>query len=506
MNPLVRKDVVEEREFQTNIAEKAIRENTIVVLPTAMGKTIIAALTASHFLYNYWDRKVLMMAPTKPLVLQHRDTFLRVLKLRPKDVQVLTGESDPDYRLHAWEGDARVYFATPQVVRNDSELGMKLEDFSLLIFDECHRARKKYAYTDVSDSYVRDSPYPMILGLTASPGADEETIQAVCKSLRAERVEARTEDDPDIEPYVNEVKVERRFVKLPKSHEKIREKLRGMLEWRLEKLRNAGAIDKDPKYVYKGDLIEAGRDIRYRMQLTQLDVETAPLRGYLVTWSSALTVWHALDLLESQGPHALKKFLKRISRESKKSYNFVTSEMEKRGVMSELESLGVHPKVEAAKGAVLEKLDEDHSAKAIVFTQYRDTASHLASEFRKLGIPTNRFVGQADKEGDEGLSQDEQDELLDRLRRGDLKVLVATSVGEEGLDVPSVDLVVFYEPVPSGVRYIQRKGRTGRKTRGEAVILATEDTHDMAYLRVSERKKEKMKRIVRRMNTELEPL
>ena len=44
--------------------------------------------------------------------------------------------------------------------------------------------------------------------------------------------------------------------------------------------------------------------------------------------------------------------------------------------------------------------------------------------------------------------------------------LVATSIAEEGLDIPEVDLVVFYEPIPSEIRYIQRRGRTGRKTAG----------------------------------------
>ncbi|KXB05603.1 hypothetical protein AKJ50_00525 [candidate division MSBL1 archaeon SCGC-AAA382A13] len=129
MNPLVRSDVIEEREFQTKIAKKAIEEDTLVVLPTATGKTIIGALAASHYLYNYSGKKLLMMAPTKPLVEQHRDTFLKVLKLRPEDVQVLTGEQDPDYRLHLWDEEkVRAYFATPQVVRNDCELGLSLEE------------------------------------------------------------------------------------------------------------------------------------------------------------------------------------------------------------------------------------------------------------------------------------------------------------------------------------------------------------------------------------------
>ncbi len=111
-----------------------------------------------------------------------------------------------------------------------------------MIFDECHRAKKKYAYTEVADAYVEDSPHPMILGLTASPGADEETIRDVSDSLSAEHVEARTKDDPDIAPYVNEIEVEKRFVQLPDSHERVKKKLRSMLDWRLEKLHEAGFL------------------------------------------------------------------------------------------------------------------------------------------------------------------------------------------------------------------------------------------------------------------------
>ena len=182
MNPIVRTEVLEERTYQSNIAREAIRRNTLVVLPTALGKTVIAILVASHFLYNYSNMKVLVMAPTRPLVLQHHDTFMRFLKLRPQDAQVLTGRLDPEYRLHAWRGPFRIYFATPQVVRNDHELGMSLRDFSLLVFDECHRARKNYAYTRVAQAYVNESPHPIILALTASlPKSDQRMVNALVR-------------------------------------------------------------------------------------------------------------------------------------------------------------------------------------------------------------------------------------------------------------------------------------------------------------------------------------
>jgi Fanconi anemia group M protein len=70
--------------------------------------------------------------------------------------------------------------------------------------------------------------------------------------------------------------------------------------------------------------------------------------------------------------------------------------------------------------------------------------------------------------------------------------MVMTSVGEEGLDIPSVDLVVFFEPVPSAIRSIQRKGRTGRLAEGKVIVLATQGTRDEAYKWSSFRKEKNM--------------
>lgn len=281
INPLVRTEALEERAYQIRIAEEAARGNTLVVLPTALGKTAIAALTASHFLYNHRDLKVLVMAPTRPLVLQHRDTFMRLLKLRPQDVQVLTGKYDPSFRLHAWQGPFRIYFATPQVVDNDHELGMSLKDFGLLVFDECHRARKNYAYTRVAQAYVEEAPYPIILGLTASPGADRDRIEEICKALYIERVEARTEEDEDVKPYVSPIAVEWKFVRLPRSYAAVEGILRRMLGERLRRLSETGLIRKDSRYIFRSDLLKVGDEIRYMIEKTSHE-ERGRLYGVLV--------------------------------------------------------------------------------------------------------------------------------------------------------------------------------------------------------------------------------
>ncbi len=508
INPLVRAEALEERPYQSKIAEAAVRRNTLVVLPTALGKTVIAALAAAHFLYNHRDLKVLVMAPTRPLVLQHRDTFMRLLKLRPQDVQVLTGKYDHSYRSNAWDGPARLYFATPQVVDNDHSLGTSLKDFGLLVFDECHRARKNYAYTRVAKAYVEESPHPIILGLTASPGADRERIEEICKALYIEHVEARTEDDSDVKPYISPVTIEWKLVRLPTSYGAIAGALRAALDQRLQRLSTMGVVKKNPRYIFRSDLLRAGDEIRFMLERAASSEEKGRLYGALVLQSSALSIYHAIELFESQGPKSLGLFLDRIKESTMASHRAIVSELTSAGVYQSLasDSLEDHPKVGVLEKLVQDQLSTNPASRIIVFTQYRDTSSHLASKLSKLGITTARFVGQADRQSDSGLTQDQQSLLLERFRSGDIKVLVATSIGEEGLDIPSVDLVVFYEPVPSEIRYIQRKGRTGRKSFGKAVILAAEGTLDVGYLSSSRKMAEKMSQVVGGLNAELNPI
>jgi ERCC4-type nuclease len=112
------------------------------------------------------------------------------------------------------------------------------------------------------------------------------------------------------------------------------------------------------------------------------------------------------------------------------------------------------------------------------------------------GIKPIRFVGQQSKLGDKGIDQKRQIEILQEFREGLYNVLVATSVAEEGLDIAECDLVVFYDVVPSEIRYVQRKGRTGRKRPGEVIILMAQGTRDEGYYWAARRKQGEMHRIL----------
>ena len=509
--PLLRSDRIETRLYQESIAERILERNTLVVLPTALGKTVIAALACASSLYNFKHKRVLVMAPTRPLVLQHHETYTRLLKLRATDMVTLTGKTPAVYRKLVWNGTTKIVFATPQIVKNDIENKiLTLRDFSLLVFDECHRARKDYAYTNVAQKYVEQSSWPIILGMTASPGADREKIIDICKALFIEQIEYRSEEDHGVIPYIFEVEVERRLVDLPNEYREIGRTIRAMLGDRLNQLSRTGLIRTGTERVSRKDLLALGEQLRDRLGRT-IKEWRGPIYNSIVIQSACLTLYHALELLETQGIQTLKSFLERIEQptESKRSHGNIINDMryqELKRLVEEHSKLE-HPKIPLMKEIVEEQIHQCPESKVLIFTQYRDTASYIVDRLRDVvGVKAQRFVGQATKDGDPGLRQDEQVEIIENYREGNTNVLVATCIAEEGLDIPNVDLVIFYEPIPSEIRYIQRKGRTGRKAAGKAVILAANDTFDIAYLHASRRRIEKMRRIIESLNVELAPL
>ena len=172
--------------------------------------------------------------------------------------------------------------------------------------------------------------------------------------------------------------------------------------------------------------------------------------------------------------------------------------------MSDLARMDVdHPKLRAVRELVEEQLVAKADSRIMVFTNYRDTASSVLDYLREGAgdlIRPVRFVGQSSRATDEGLSQKKQAEILRKFREGEYNVLIATSVGEEGIDIPATDLVIFYEPVPSEIRSIQRKGRTGRARAGRVVVLVARGTRDEAYRWISDRKERSMRQQIREMS------
>jgi Fanconi anemia group M protein len=493
VHPMVRDGVIEDRDYQRRFVERALEANTLAVLPTALGKTVIAELVAAELLHRYPGCRILFMAPTKPLALQHRESVLKHLKLREDEVAAVTGETAA--RASVWSNSkVRFMTATPQTVWNDYRNGLvRLEEFALLIFDECHRSRSRYAYTRLAEEYIRRCPYPLILALTASPGSEEDKVVEVVRNLWIEQVVWMSEEDEEVSKYIPGIKVGWVRVKLPAEYEMIRDEIKGMIESVISRLRESGLLRMPLEAVNRKVLVGLMNRIR-----AEIDSGVkGPNIHYMTLLSAALSLYHAQELIESQHVYSLKHYLEEISRSELRSHKTIASTPDFRNLVRMVSQCTVdHSKVEALASTLEAHFAEKPEDRVLVFANIRATAEVLVDRLRDRGYRAALFIGRAEGKHGPRMSQDEQMKTLRAFREGLYNVLVATSVGEEGLDIPECGLVVFYEPAVSGIRYIQRSGRTGRKLPGKAVILVTDKTVDEYYFREGYRRAKRMDKIL----------
>ncbi|OYR66091.1 DEAD/DEAH box helicase [Halorubrum ezzemoulense] len=489
--PLLVDDFLQRRRYQLQLADAAADEHTLVCLPTGLGKTTVSLLVTVERLHEAGG-KALFLAPTKPLVQQHADFYREALEIPDDEIVVFTGDVKPDDRAALWD-DARIAIATPQVVENDLVGNrISLRDVTHLTFDECHRATGDYAYVYIAERYHADAADPLVTGMSASPGGDTEEIETVCENLGLVNVEVMTEEDADVDKYTHDTDVQWEQVTLPDEVLAIRDALNEVITDRLEKLKQLGVTNTTNPDLSQKDLN------KMRGQLKQM-MDNDQSEGYkgMSTHAEVMKLRRATELVETQSVESVRRYFERqreaarSSGASKASQRMV-ADPKVREAMRKAESFdGLHPKFSKARILLAETLGINEGERAILFTESRDTAEALV-EFLSASFDVRKFVGQGDKDGSDGMSQKQQQETLDEFKAGEFEVLVSTSVAEEGLDVPEVDLVCFYEPVPTAIRSIQRKGRTGRQAEGKVVVLMAEDTRDEAFFWISRRREKKM--------------
>jgi len=499
----VKPDSLELRQYQENIANSAAQASTLVVLPTGMGKTVIALYVIAKELRKK-DNKILFLSPTKPLVNQHAQ-FLQQYLTADTSIAVFTGETSPEKRKDLWEKN-RIIISTPQVIENDLiAKRMNLTDVSFIIFDEVHRSVGNYSYVFIATMYKQQRSERLCLGMTASPGNDISKILEVCKNLDITNIEIRTKNDPDVRPYVYDLDIKWKEIPLPPEFSNTIQFLRKALSERLKLLKDAGLIGSASlAHVTRKELLEVQQRIQEALRSTPHPPQS--LYTAASTQNAALKLTHAIELFQTQGVNALKNYFQRLGDDALSKGGSKAS----RDLMRDpcvLEALAYakaltieHPKIPEIIKIVKEQLSTHKESKIIIFTHYRDTSAYVMKQLESLDVAQPvRFIGQAGKQNDKGLTQKEQIAILKQFKEGSYNVLIATSVAEEGLDIPSTDLVVFYEPIPSEIRTIQRRGRTGRKMPGKVIILIAKGTPDEAYY-WSSRQKERM------MHSELEIL
>lgn len=506
-HPLIKSNAIEARLYQQVLAADVLKKgNTMIVAPTALGKTIVATLVAADRLEKVKNSKILVLAPSKPLVIQHESTFKEFLTVPCSSI---TGAVKTDERVKRWE-ESQIICATPQTVESDLLKGRySLKDVSLVVFDECHHGVGSYSYVYLASRYVKESKFNLILGLTASPGSDKEKIKEVCDNLYIQSIVVKTEEDNDVRPYFNPVAIDWVRVKMSSELEKIKTHVDKALKIRLKGLKNMGVIR--TVSVNKLDILKA----RGRVQ-SAIARSVNPKKECfqaISILSAVINIQHSQELIETQGVVTFNKYVARLRKKKTKAAKsliqdpnfgkaiYLAREAEKHGLE--------HPKLKKVTDIIKKELGQNgqtklqsdryvkdadqKSSKIMVFTQYRDSLEMIHQKLEKEGIKSAKFFGQASRDGEKGLTQKEQKEIIKAFKIGEYDVLLSTSVAEEGIDIPAVDLVILYEPVPSEVRMIQRRGRTGRKRSGRVKVLITNGTRDEGYYWASVNKERRMK-------------
>jgi ERCC4-related helicase len=489
--PLIKDQKIESRLYQQILAADVLKNgNTMIVAPTALGKTIVAVLVAAERIKNFKNSKILILAPSKPLTVQHEESFKELMNV---SVTSLTGDIKPEVRAKRWH-DYQIICATPQTIESDLiSSRYNLKDVSLIVFDECHRGVGSYSYVYLASKYQKESDNPLVLGLTASPGSGEDKINEVCDNLFINDVIIKSEEDSDVVPYFNPVEVKWIKVELNEELKKIKSYIEDALNARFNTLKRMGIIKSIN--MNKRDVLKAKGAAQNRIASSS----NPPKKCYLAvsTLTAVINAMHALELLETQGIRTLNKYFERLRKKRTKAAKSLLMDEKFKKAIS-LAKIAHDNNIEHPKllklVKILKKELENNDSRIIVFTQFRDTVDRIYEECLENDINAVKFFGQASKEGTKGLTQKKQKEIIKAFKSGKYDVLISTSVAEEGIDIPAVDLVILYEPVPSEIRMIQRRGRTGRKNEGRMFILITKGTRDEAYYWSSINKERSMKK------------
>lgn len=527
-HPLLKRNMISQRQYQKNIVEKCSHKNSLVVLPTGLGKTIIGIMLLANVLERYPKGKVLILAPTRPLVSQHAESCKKMLDLNEDKIISFTGKISPEKRMILFR-KSQVIISTPQVIKNDIERGRyNLAEVVLIIFDEAHRTRGNYAYTFISEEYLSSCSDPLVLGLTASPGKNYEIIQDLCDNLYIENVIFKTYKDKDVNKYIHDIDVLLEFVDLPIKVLELSAIWYNLFEKFLTYFIARDLLPPNKAYYSKMDFLGLSKDLTlsiryengYEDDISELEYSDSlffkdpkiidivrekdlNIESIFSYCSSCISLLHGKELLETQNYSLFKSFVEKL--EQKAAYNILSA---KRIVKSEhfkfitsffqlhpIKKL-LHPKIDTLFSIIDEEIMSYENQKLIIFTQYREMAEFLKYNIKnhyKNRFVVEKFIGQSSKIDDQGFSQDKQIEILHQFREDKINVLIATSVAEEGLDIPNVDAIIFYEPVPSEIRLIQRRGRTGRHAPGRCYVLITRGTVDVPYYKVAKKKEMAMK-------------
>ncbi|KAH8648972.1 hypothetical protein BGZ60DRAFT_422745 [Tricladium varicosporioides] len=508
------------RNYQFSIVKNALFNNLLVALPTGLGKTFIAATVMLNFFRWTRNAQIVFVAPTKPLVAQQVEACFGIVGIPKSQTTMLTGEQAPALRAEEW-AKKRVFFMTPQTLEND--LGTGIADpkkIVLLVVDEAHRATGNYAYVKVVKFLRRFNKSFRILALTATPGASVEAVQEVIDGLEISKVEIRTEESMDIREYVHRRNIDQIILDPSDEIIMIKELFTKVLQPLVNLVCAQNAYwNKDPMALTPFGMMKAKKawfmsDAGKRASMG--------LKGMMNGLFTILaSVAHSIKLLNFHGIgpfySKVKDFRQGVEEAGGKGSKYRKQIIDSSDFKKMMDRIGLwinrdgfvgHPKLtylcdtilnhflDAGEGRLGENCPPS-STRVIVFCEYRESAEDICRVLNRHGplIRASVFVGQADSKRSEGMNQAKQLETIQSFKTGKLNVIVATSIGEEGLDIGQVDLIVCYDASASPIRMLQRMGRTGRKRAGNIVLLLMRGKEEESFAKAKDNYEQMQKMI-----------
>lgn len=506
------------REYQYSIVARGLYHNMLVALPTGLGKTFIAATIMLNWFRWTMESQIVFVAPTKPLVSQQVKACFDIAGIPRSATTMLTGGISPGLRAEEWQ-NKRVFFMTPQTIINDLKTGIcDPKRLVLLVVDEAHRATGGYAYVEVVNFLKRFNSSFRVLALTATPGASVEKVQEVIDNLGISRVEIRTEESIDIRQYVHSRKVETILFENSDEMVMVMELFSRALQPVLNKLTGVNSyFTRDPM-----NLTPYGCNLARTKWMSSDAGRKANmgLKGMVNTIFSLLaSLSHGIELLKFHGIgpfyHKVLAFRNELHSNDKKGGKYAKQINESEPFQTMMSRVQIwinnpdfvgHPKLEYLQSVVMNHFldagdgrgaSDPSSTRIMIFSHYRDSAEEIARVLKRNEpmIRPHVFVGQASSKGSDGMDQKKQLDIIEKFQTGIYNTLVATSIGEEGLDIGEVDLIVCYDASASPIRMLQRMGRTGRKRAGNIVVTLMRGKEEDNFIKAKDNYEKMQKEI-----------
>ncbi|NXG36266.1 FANCM protein, partial [Dromaius novaehollandiae] len=471
------------RGYQLRMAGAALLANTLVCLPTGLGKTFVAAVVMYNFYRWFPSGKVLN-------------------------------------RRELW-AVKRVFFLTPQIMVNDLSRGTcPAVEIKCLVIDEAHKALGNHAYCQVVKELSKYTNQFRILALSATPGSDTKAVQQVISNLLIAKIELCSEDSPEIQPYSHERRVEKIVVPLGEGLVEIQNAYIQVLETFAGRLIKIGVLARrDIPSLTKYQIILARDQFRKNPSSQNAGIQQGAIEG---DFALCISLYHGYELLLQMGLRSLfiyfcgimngSKGLTRTRNELGRNEDFMKLYQQLRDMFSDTSLISAdgslckdstasgnkkefiysHPKLRKLEEIVIKHFEswkkgcsgnKSMDTRVMIFSSFRDSVQEIAEMLSRLRpvVRVMTFVGHSTGKSTRGFTQKEQLEVVKRFREGGYNTLVSTCVGEEGLDIGEVDLIICFDAQKSPIRLVQRMGRTGRKRQGRIVVILAEGREERTY-------------------------